>query len=135
MITTQSAGAVEFIDCISLQRSKILPPNKCPGYDIKQSDGEAPALEIWGMWSTLSLPLLPGPLWPGVVAPDWVLSIGQIKQTVYKQMTGVELWLLYSNTWKYLTVYKKEHEIVEECYVKNVFTNYIHIWYKSINRI
>ena len=41
------------------------------GYDTKQSDGEVPAiLELWGMRSTLSLPSLPGPLWPGVVAPD-----------------------------------------------------------------
>ena len=27
-------------------------------------------LELWGMQSTPSLPSLPGPLWPGVVAPD-----------------------------------------------------------------
>ena len=27
-------------------------------------------LELWGMLSTPLLPLLPGPLWPGVVAPD-----------------------------------------------------------------
>ena len=47
------------------------PPNECPGYDTKQSDGEVPAmLELWGMRSTPSLPSLPGPLWPGVVAPD-----------------------------------------------------------------
>ena len=26
--------------------------------------------ELWGMWTTPSLPLLPGPLWPGVVALD-----------------------------------------------------------------
>ena len=53
------------------------PTNKCPGYDAKQSDGEVPAvLELWGMWSTPSLPLLPGPLWPGVVAPDRALSMG-----------------------------------------------------------
>ena len=39
------------------------PPNKCPGYDTKQSDGEAPVmLERQGMRSTLSLPLLPDPL-------------------------------------------------------------------------
>ena len=49
----------------------MYPPNECPGYDSKKSDGEVPAmLELWGMWSTSSLPLLPGPLWPGVVAPD-----------------------------------------------------------------
>ena len=34
-------------------------------------------LEVWGMQSTSSLPLLPGPLWPGEVAPDRVLSMGQ----------------------------------------------------------
>ena len=47
------------------------PPNECPVYDTKQSDGEVLAiLQLWGMWSTPSLPSLPGPLWPGVVAPD-----------------------------------------------------------------
>ena len=35
-------------------------------------------LELWGMQSTPSLPSLPGPLWPGVVALDRVLSMGQI---------------------------------------------------------
>ena len=46
-------------------------------YDTKQSDGEVPAvLELWGMRSTPSLPSLPGPLWPSVVAPDWALSMG-----------------------------------------------------------
>ena len=49
----------------------VTPPNECPGYDTKQSDGEVPAmLELWGIRSTPSLPSLPGPLWPGVVAPD-----------------------------------------------------------------
>ena len=73
------------------------PPYESPGYDIKQSDGKAPGmLELWGMWSTPPpLPLLPGPLWPGVVAPERVLSIGQIErfniQTNCKQMTYVKL--------------------------------------------
>ena len=57
-----------------------------PGFVIKPSDGEALALEIWGMWSTLSLPLLPGPLWHRMVAPDRVQSMGQIEQTMCKQM-------------------------------------------------
>ena len=39
------------------------------------SDDEAPVLELWRMWSTPSL--LPGPLWPGVVTPDLVLSMSQ----------------------------------------------------------
>ena len=53
------------------------PPNECPGYGTQQSDGEVPALlELWGMWRTPLLPLLPGLLWPGVVAPDRALSLG-----------------------------------------------------------
>ena len=60
----------------SQQRGKT-PPNECPGYDNIQSDGEVPAVqELWGMWSTPLLPSLPGPLWPGVVAPDRALSMG-----------------------------------------------------------
>ena len=54
--------------------------NECSGYDIIQSDGEPPViLELWGMWSTLSLPLLPDSLCPEVVAPERVLSISQIE--------------------------------------------------------
>ena len=48
-----------------LQRGKTSLPYERPGYDTKQSDGE-----LWGMQSTPSLPSLPSPLWPGVVAPD-----------------------------------------------------------------
>ena len=59
-----------------LQRGKT-PPNECPVYDTKQPDGEVPAVqELWGMRSTPSLPSLPGPLRPGVVAPDRALSMG-----------------------------------------------------------
>ena len=56
----------------SLQRCKTPPsPNECLGYDIKQSNGKALVmLWLWGMRSIPSLPFLPGPLWPGVVAPD-----------------------------------------------------------------
>ena len=36
-------------------------------------------LELWGMRNTPSLPSLPGPLWLGVVAPNRVLSMGQIE--------------------------------------------------------
>ena len=36
-------------------------------------------LELWGMWSTPSLPSLSGLFWPGVVAPDRVLPMDQIK--------------------------------------------------------
>ena len=47
-------------------------------YDTKQSDGKVPVFqELWGMQSTSSFPSLPGPLWPGVIAPERVLSMGQ----------------------------------------------------------
>ena len=48
--------------------------------DTKQSDGEVPVmLELQGMRSTSSLSSLSGPLWPGVIIPDKVLSMGQIE--------------------------------------------------------
>ena len=43
-------------------------PNECPRYDTRQADGEVPVR-----------PSLPGPFWPEVVAPDRVLSMGQIE--------------------------------------------------------
>ena len=36
-------------------------------------------LELWGMQSTASMSSLPGPFCPGVVASDWVPSMGQIE--------------------------------------------------------
>ena len=36
-------------------------------------------LDLRGIQSTPSLPSLPGPLWARVVAPDRVLSMGQIE--------------------------------------------------------
>ena len=46
------------------------------------------------MWSTPSLPLILRPFWPPVIAPDEVLSMGQIEQfdilTVCKQMIYVK---------------------------------------------
>ena len=47
---------------------------------LKKSDGEVLVmLELWGMWSAPSLPLLSGRLWPRMVASDRVLSMGQIE--------------------------------------------------------
>ena len=69
--TAHSVGAFEYTDCFSAEGGKT--PNKCPGYDINPSDGEAPViLELWGLWNTPLLPLLLGPLWPRVVAPERV---------------------------------------------------------------
>ena len=53
---------------------RVNPTHQYPGYDPKQSDSEVPViLRLWGMRSTPSLPFLPGPLWPGIVAPDRAL--------------------------------------------------------------
>ena len=80
----------ELTNCISAE-GEALPTNEYPGYDIKQSNDEAPVLKLWGMWSTPSLPLLPGPLWPSGVAHDRVQSMGQNDllyiKIVCKQMT------------------------------------------------
>ena len=80
----------------SLQRVKFpIPLNKCPGYATKPSDGEAPVLECWGMWSTLSLLLIQGPFRLKVVVLVRVSSIGQIELfnhlAVCKQMTNLKL--------------------------------------------
>ncbi len=70
------AKAAEYTDCISVDG--LDSPSKCPGYDTKQFDGEASVmLELWGMQSTPSLPLLPDPLCHRMVAPDRALSMGK----------------------------------------------------------
>ena len=44
------------------QRDNTTPKKGFPGYNTKAaSDGEAPILDIWGVWSALSLGSLPGP--------------------------------------------------------------------------
>ena len=47
-----SAGVVKYTNCTSVKLLRIPP----------LFDGEALVLELWGMWSTPSLPLLLGPL-------------------------------------------------------------------------
>ena len=59
--------------------------------------------KLWGCGYHL-LPLLRGPLFPGMVAFDRVLSMCQIQETVCKLMTSVEVHLLHSNTRNHLTV-------------------------------
>ena len=55
-------------------------PDKFPEYDIKLSDGDAPLMiELWRMQSTRLLPLFLGPLWPGMVATNRTLYMGQIE--------------------------------------------------------
>ena len=63
--------AAEYIECISAEG---------PGYDTKHSDGEhSVMLQFKECWVALLFLSLPGSIWPGVIAPDSVLSIGQIE--------------------------------------------------------
>ena len=54
-------------------------------------------LELWGTQSTPILPQLPGPLWPGVVVPDRVLSMGQIELNCVFMLN----WISWN--WTFLT--------------------------------
>ena len=61
MNVAQSAEAAEYTDCVSAEGVRPPPPNECPGYDTKQSDGEVSVtLELWEIQSTLLLPSLSG---------------------------------------------------------------------------
>ena len=40
----QLAEAVEYTDCFFADGVKPTSPNKCPGYDTKQIDGEVPVM-------------------------------------------------------------------------------------------
>ena len=59
-------------------------PNRCPGEDTKQSDGE-----VWRMRSTLQIKL-----WPEVVAPDRVLSMGKIELNYVLMLN----WIAWNRT-------------------------------------
>ena len=72
-----SARVVELHQLLLCRGVRLLPTNKCSGYNTKQFDGQVQViLELWGTQSTPSLPLLPGPIWFGMVAPDRALSYG-----------------------------------------------------------
>ena len=71
------------------------PPYKFPGYETKQSDGEAPLMvELWGLRSNPSVQSLPSPLWPGVVASDRVRSIGQVELNCVLTLN----WIVWKRT-------------------------------------
>ena len=107
-------------------------PNECPGYDTKLFEGEALILELWGMWSTPSLPSLPGPLWLRVVVSIKVLSLGQIEplnHLLYRMQ--IKPLLFDNNTWNNLTVCKQmSSSSFKNCYLtKYSFTNHIYLVY------
>ena len=60
-----AGSVVEYTDCISAESKRRT--QRVSNVFPKQSDGEAPVLELWEIWSTSSLPLLPDSLWPVVV--------------------------------------------------------------------
>ena len=68
----QSAGALEYTDCISAEGRNSPPPTRV------QCDSEVPVM-LWKMRSSPLLPSLPCPFCSGVVAPEWNLSIGEIE--------------------------------------------------------
>ena len=45
--------------------------------------------ELWGMRITLSMPLLPGPHWPRMVAPDKVLSMVELELICVLMLNGI----------------------------------------------
>ena len=82
------AGAVEHTDCFSAEGEDS--PNECPRYDTKQSDGEIPVmLELCGMQSTPYIAFA-----PDVVAPDRVLSMGQIELNCVLWLN----WIVWNRT-------------------------------------
>ena len=71
----QSSGVLKYTNCFSAEG--LYSPNECPGHETKQFDSKSPViLELWRRWSATYLLSRPGPPWPGVVAPDRVLSMG-----------------------------------------------------------
>ena len=71
----------------------------------KNNDGETPViLDIWGMYSIPLLPLLSGPLCPGMVEPDEVISMGQIAQLNFKAVLSQTTLFSVSTQFKCQTV-------------------------------
>ena len=98
-----------------LQSGKTPTPNECSGYDTKQSDGEVPVtMELQGMQSTPSFPLLPGSLWLRVVALDRVLSMGQIELNHILMLN----WIAWNRT---VLIFKKHTYAKLHCLKWNCF--------------
>ena len=65
-------------------------------------------LELWGMRSTHLLPLLPGPLWLGVVPPD--SPMGQIERNSVLMLN----WIVWNRTvFDIENVYVRKTELLE----------------------
>ena len=68
---------------IHKNRKCIIPKNDVLSVTLNSIWWWSSSLEIWWIWSTPSLPLLSGPLWPGMVVPVRVPSMGQIEKFNY----------------------------------------------------
>ena len=83
----QSSGAAEYTDCMSVED---LPSPRLLFMILKKSDVEAPVmLGLWGMQICLYWYC-----WPGVVAIDRILSMGQIELTCVLMLN----WILWKRT-------------------------------------
>ena len=101
----------------SLQKRKTPTPTGVLNMILCWYYVEAPATELCGMGSTFSLPVLPGPLWSGMVVFVRVPSISQIGICNYFLNLKLLNWVqtndsclfelvLHSKSWSHLTVYK-----------------------------
>ena len=96
----------------SRQRGNTLPPMSVrSGNETKQFDDEVSVmLELWGMQSTPSLRSLSGPLWPGVIAPDRVLSMGSIELNCnYAKLNCLKLTVVTFNCVSKLCTHAELH--------------------------
>ena len=73
------------------------------------------------MQSTPSSPSLPGPLWPRVVAPDRVLSVGQIELKCVLMLN----WIVWNGTVLLFKCVEKKHAQKWIVLIRTVWLNWI----------
>ena len=83
------------------------------------------------MWSTSSLPSLPGPFWPRVVAPDRALSIGQIELNC----TYAKLNYLKKELFWHLTVCQQNSMLNWIVWNRTVFMNKMDLALNNLQRL
>ena len=83
----------------------------------------SPIARIWAMWSTALQPLLPGPLWPGLVVPIRFPSKGQIEvlndllRIIWNYTAMCKIFVLDRNTW--LLIMNSNTEKIFNCVQAN----------------
>ena len=83
-------GAVEYTDCFNVEE---YDPHATSALYISLNNPMV-RVQFWGRRNIPLLPSLPGPLWPGVVAPDWVLYMGQIELN----FVLIRVWIAWNRT-------------------------------------